>query len=806
MKMARNKSNVTGILYRTLALVIALLLSAVGTLGVQGIRAQEPARGPAKDTARFDPLQHFPAESVLFVRVGNLSRLGDKLAGTLWGRILTHPGCQRAFAGLGRLFAEKIDEASGPFRSATGKGPLELLSLFRGEVALTWKGMSAAGVPELALAVDLGESREEILGVLYMLAGAFEAASGQKPQKRDVAGVDATAWPTPAGPVFHCVLGTHLVVVSSPELLRSVGDAFSGKAGGKKLAESPLLAELEQPLGVSDREVLVAVNLDAVRSLLLGFAPPGEQGEELRCVLKVGGIDRLSSFGYALGFEDGGMRAAFHLGMREGPSGVLGVLQSALLPLEGVDAALDHVPASAENVGAARIAPGKALAGLDRLLRQEIPELGGMLDSGYAEVESALGISVSKDLFTLGEVTLVGFKVEPPAGGLFADGILLAQTEALAPYWRLLGKVAMLAGAKLQEVEVEGGVKVEYINFGSGLFERGEGPLQNFLGGRGGPSSPAEAAALGIFLAGSIVARADLTEGWTAVSTLPQALVRYSTRYAKAPKLAADAEFAALVRSKLRGASCAGAFRGGRSLLWHYNTALALTAFIGNLLGGIGVDIAQMPPAEAFIGAARPGFFRLESSAQGLTLQTHRALDATGAVLVGGAAAAVVAGLTVPALMRGRAEALTVQCTNNLKQVHVVAALFAEKKGHWPYAEGDASKTFNQLLETEAGADLQPRVCMCPLSEAGGDPEYLPDARGAKFRLEAGSSSYEFVPWKIPVSTDRRAILVYDSEPRHHGQRVVGFTDGSVQVLDEAEFQEVLQGDREHFGKGTREK
>ncbi len=51
---------------------------------------------------------------------------------------------------------------------------------------------------------------------------------------------------------------------------------------------------------------------------------------------------------------------------------------------------------------------------------------------------------------------------------------------------------------------------------------------------------------------------------------------------------------------------------------------------------------------------------------------------------------AIIAGLVVPVLLKGRAEALKVTCTNNLKQIHGAAFSYAEKKNTWPFDEKGA--------------------------------------------------------------------------------------------------------------------
>ena len=56
---------------------------------------------------------------------------------------------------------------------------------------------------------------------------------------------------------------------------------------------------------------------------------------------------------------------------------------------------------------------------------------------------------------------------------------------------------------------------------------------------------------------------------------------------------------------------------------------------------------------------------------------------------------------------------------------------------------------------------------------------------------------YEYNPLKIEKMDDsQHLILAYDKEPFHHGSRNVLFLDGSVILLEEKEFQTLLENQR----------
>ncbi|MBI4602529.1 MAG: hypothetical protein HY721_11270, partial [Planctomycetes bacterium] len=170
---------------------LALLGLALACWPSAGAAQEAEKPGAAK---RFSPEAHFPAPALVYAGVGNVARLDEKLSGTLPGRILSDPGTQRTFAGLIALVQEQVRQGSGPFVQLTGKSPLEVLGLLRGEVAFCLRGISLAGVPEAVLAVELGKDAEDILGVVARLRAAGRGDGGGAAEEGETAsfeGVEA---------------------------------------------------------------------------------------------------------------------------------------------------------------------------------------------------------------------------------------------------------------------------------------------------------------------------------------------------------------------------------------------------------------------------------------------------------------------------------------------------------------------------------------------------------------------------------------------------------------------------------------
>ncbi|MBI4605621.1 MAG: hypothetical protein HY721_26955, partial [Planctomycetes bacterium] len=587
----------------------------------------------------------------------------------------------------------------------------------------------------------------------------------------------------------------HLVFATSELAWKTTVTNYLGGAGART-AEQPIVPEdALKRLAVQDREALLFVDLAAVREIVLAFGGGSPDGKELRRVLEVSGAGGLTAFGCAVGFRDGGLEGAVHLGLRAGAGGILEAIRSGLPPL-GKDAAgaLALIPAAAHDVQAATVAPGKLLREIDAALRRGVPEIAGDMDDFYRMVEANVAVSVEQDLFGLGEITFVAFGIDPPAGGLFGDQVVLARTEAVEPYWKVLEKAAEALGAPIEPIEAAGG-KVLTCNLAGG--KAAEAFRGAIFEGRGFVPSGPEMLILLAAGTGAYVTRADLPGGWTALSALPQAAVRHLESYSKGPRLPADGELASLLKAQLGGASVVGANQGDRTFLYLYNTAVSLLGAFGPLLAVVGVNPAHLPPAERFLADARAGFLRLEAGPEGFTLRGHRWHGSPAVALAAVGAGAMMAGFLVPTLARGRGEALAVQCMNNLKQLYTFSLAYSEDAGGdaFPYSPEGSVAALRLLIEHDEDHQLPAKLFVCP--EGGHE---APAVEEGKVALTEETSSYEVVPWRLR-STTANAIFMYDKGPHHRGRRNVLFSDGSIQVLEEGEFQERLAREKEASAK-----
>jgi len=343
-------------------------------------------------------------------------------------------------------------------------------------------------------------------------------------------------------------------------------------------------------------------------------------------------------------------------------AGLLDALARGVVPVdaETLDAALGRMPASAYEVSAVRLAPGRTVRAVDRLVRTRIPELAGALDLLEARIESATGVPILEELAGLEPLTLCGFAARTPVGGAPTDSLVLARTDRLDAYWRIGEGLFGALGATRRELDRAGRTIVSLeLPTAPSAAAVAEAFVAVLLG-RDEVSAPSVAS---VALASAVrhafggVTRVDLGDGWSVLSRRPSSVVRYLDLWAAAPSLADD-ELAALARERLAGASRSVAgtvFRSGPGALTVYNRLLETAYGIAPGLRRLGVEPQRLPAGGAFLADRRGphdvgsalGYLRLRVDETAWSLDGHRALEsATGvAVATSGAAVATAVGV-----------------------------------------------------------------------------------------------------------------------------------------------------------------
>ncbi len=153
---------------------------------------------------------------------------------------------------------------------------------------------------------------------------------------------------------------------------------------------------------------------------------------------------------------------------------------------------------------------------------------------------------------------------------------------------------------------------------------------------------------------------------------------------------------------------------------------------------------------------------------------------------------AIIAGLVVPVLLKGRGHAWKVKCTNNLRQIYTPANEYAEKKYEFPRARGKtdarAHESINILLKSRYGKQLTAEFFKCP---AGAASEAPPPEDGDKLALAEDELDYAWTSKKLSptkkgiVASDKFMADWEEDSGGHEDIVLVLTTDGSVNEMEE---------------------
>ena len=147
----------------------------------------------------------------------------------------------------------------------------------------------------------------------------------------------------------------------------------------------------------------------------------------------------------------------------------------------------------------------------------------------------------------------------------------------------------------------------------------------------------------------------------------------------------------------------------------------------------------------------------------------------------------ILAGMLLPALARARAEGRKAVCRNNLQQIGIAMATYAQEYGGWYPTTGNAEDGLGALtlLGPYTGATFEPFIC-----PEDGDADRTELKRGGT--LTEDNCSYDYAGPIAPWGQDNRVIL-WDKLPElHRGGRNVLMASGEVQWLLEEEFQRCM--------------
>ena len=191
------------------------------------------------------------------------------------------------------------------------------------------------------------------------------------------------------------------------------------------------------------------------------------------------------------------------------------------------------------------------------------------------------------------------------------------------------------------------------------------------------------------------------------------------------------------------------------------------------------------------------GFRALAKVRKSRGLLAGDGLAIAGIVLGGLSILAVplLVGFLVPTLLSGRNEAYKVQCASNLNQLYAAAASYLQRSDSlaFPFQPQGSIASLQAMVDFDPQR-LRPGLFVCP----EGKEARAAEKQDGRFTLSAETCSYEIFPARIKERKSNQ-VLIYDKAPHHsargsRGGRMVVFANGSVDLVEEDEFQSLTRG------------
>ena len=741
----------------------------------------------------FDPEEHFPKSSLYFASI-DVGALREGFRGSPFGKLLFHPGVEKAFAGARKNLLERIRSETAELTSVTGLDLPQLLDLFTGKIAMSVPSVDMLQGPKLIVAVELGAKRKEIEALVARLGSAFSAATGGgEPSTAEVKGVEVTTWPIQFGPSFqHATLGETLVFSIGESMESVIGRYQSREPSEDALRRNETFARAKLQGSVGSPVLTLFLDWGRIRDFM-GQVAPGE-GAGLMAAM---GFDKLQSVLARVGFRDGDFEAKVILDSPGGLSGFLGAVAESIGPGED-ETGLSKVPAASLEIGSQSLATGQLVRAIVEL-KLGIPEAAPDIDAIVSKLEEATGLSVEKDLYGLPRLSIYGFNALPPGGGFVPDSCAIVRTSQFQPYLVLLDRVAKKIGAGVRSIPMEGR-DIAYLSAGKILSRLGLAPAAPPAVSVTEPSDTYKVViqpAVSTPEPSLTLAFAPIDAEWMVIASTPQAVGRYFSRYSKDPSLSVDEASMGLLREEVGKNAPFTFLRGGRHLVFAWNTALALAMAVAPTLEKelveLGIDPAYLPPGEELAPAFRDGFYVFRRSNDGFVLHGHRVIsNLVGSPTI--ASALLALGLQMKAAESAGAPGKSV-AEERLRKLGEALRKHAETAGNGAYPLDDKRGLPSLQALVEAGL-IGPEDLVHPRGEKPAQP-----GDSGKVMLDAQHVSYELVAWKQGPTDSPGRLLAYEKRPYEGTSRRALFVDGSVRLIEEGEFQTLLEGQAARYGR-----
>jgi hypothetical protein len=469
-----------------------------------------------------------------------------------------------------------------------------------------------------------------------------------------------------------------------------------------------------------------------------------EEGKKTALALRITGLRGLRTVAAGLTMAGGRARETIWLDFPEGPKGLFGVFPGVAVDLEAARLS----PLNTFALFAAAISPtdlyrvALELGAIDK--HSPLGELG-RLDKSLAK---DIGLEALSDLAGFLGTEIVFFAALPAGGGPIPE--VVAAVEVLKPdelQTSIEALVKTATGAPSKSLDYHGR-QIRYVPV----------PKNSFL-----PITPCWC----------------VTDGYLLASHHPTILKGLIRRLeGKSKTLLDDEAFVAATKGLAKDAVAAGYLNTERTFRWLYGLALPFITGFGNDLP---FDPAALPSADAIARHLSFGLSAVTRGKDGIHIATDS--DGYGPTSLGLYGGLIGTFLWSPWGDRDQAVKSWPCCGWNLSRIHSAVEMYRTANGRYPAKLEDLTDARNLgVWSIQCNEASRKRT------------EDAPEGRRTEQRAHWEDFGYLVTAKSIepPASLPETAMLLWDSEPRHNGGRVILLAGGKLTWMREFDFQKAL--------------
>jgi len=416
---------------------------------------------PARADESFQPgslslEEIIPGETLLFCEFSGINALLDDRQTLDLFQLWSEPEVQDFFAEAKATLPTMLKQAQGPDIPIK-----ELWELLRGETALAINTrltiFAQGGCPSTALGIDMGNKKEQFLGVMHQMFDMLAGMKGLERGRTEHRGFEIGYIGEPKKRLMICYTTIQNLFVATINRY-FLEDIIACHLDRKPaLAQNPVFQRCRSRVGGEAVRGLVYCNAAPVLGVLEPFCP--YEVQEWSDML---GIDQVGALCLATANHDGRARDSLFIDCPGEKTGLL----KALAPNPISQENLHRAPPDTLVFMDAVFDPELIAHEVDGFVKHALPEFYGMFRSGFAEFHHKTGFDLEKEIFAaLGRELTLNITL-PKTGGmvLIPDIIVSVAVENEERFKALQDKVlGMMSGwIKVDETTFNGHV-MQYI-------------------------------------------------------------------------------------------------------------------------------------------------------------------------------------------------------------------------------------------------------------------------------------------------------------------------------------------------------